>query len=135
MPTDATPGALLPAIREHWDLSFILVSMLFVGTFCGCIIAATFVSPLMDRFGFGKMIAGAAALGLVFPVVFLTMPPFPVLIVAMIFSGMSTSTLDALVNVWISQRPHANVRLGITHFLYGKLFHSVPFCMRRDALY
>ena len=116
---DATPGALLPAIRQQWHLSFVYVSMLFVGTFTGCIIAAGFVSPLMDRFGFGKMISGAAALGLVFPVVFLTMPPFPVLIVAMMFSGMSTSTLDALVNVWISQRPNANVRLGFTHFLYG----------------
>ncbi|KAJ9478501.1 Bypass of stop codon protein 6 [Pseudozyma hubeiensis] len=116
---DATPGALLPAIRQRWDLSFVYVSMLFVGTFTGCIIAAGFVSPMMDRFGFGKMISGAAALGLVFPVVFLTMPPFPVLIVAMIFSGMSTSTLDALVNVWISQRPKADVRLGFTHFLYG----------------
>lgn len=116
---DATPGALLPAIREHWHLNFVLVSMLFVGTFVGCIIAATFVSPAMDRFGFGKMISGAAALGLVFPIVFLTMPPFPVLIVGMIFSGMSTSTLDALVNVWISQRPKANVRLSLAHFLYG----------------
>lgn len=116
---DATPGALLPAIRAHWDLSFVYVSMLFVGTFTGCIIAAVFVSPMMDRFGFGKMISTAAALGLVFPVVFLSMPPFPVLIVAMIFSGMSTSTLDALVNVWISQRPKADVRLGFTHFLYG----------------
>ncbi|TKY87932.1 hypothetical protein EX895_003028 [Sporisorium graminicola] len=116
---DATPGALLPAIRAQWDLSFVYVSMLFVGTFTGCIIAAAFVSPLMDRVGFGKMISGAAGLGLVFPVVFLTMPPFPVLIAAMVFNGMSTSTLDALVNVWISQRPKANVRLGFTHFLYG----------------
>ncbi|CBQ70046.1 conserved hypothetical protein [Sporisorium reilianum SRZ2] len=116
---DATPGALLPAIRAQWHLSFVYVSMLFVGTFVGCIIAASFVSPLMDRVGFGKMISGAAALGLVFPVVFLTMPPFPVLIVAMVFNGMSTSTLDALVNVWISQRPRADVRLGFTHFLYG----------------
>lgn len=116
---DATPGALLPAIRAQWDLSFVYVSMLFVGTFVGCIIAASFVSPLMDKVGFGKMISGAAALGLVFPVVFLTMPPFPVLIAAMVFNGMSTSTLDALVNVWISQRPKADVRLGFTHFLYG----------------
>ncbi|SOV01787.1 uncharacterized protein UDID_08088 [Ustilago sp. UG-2017a] len=96
---DATAGALLPAIREHWDLSFVLVSKLFVGTFVGCIIAATFVSPRMDRIGYGIMISGAAGLSIIFPVVFLTMPPFPVLVVAMIFSGMSTSTLDALVNV------------------------------------
>ncbi|KAJ1036444.1 hypothetical protein NDA13_000324 [Ustilago tritici] len=116
---DATVGALLPAIREHWDLSFVLVSMLFVGTFVGCIIAATFVSPLMDRIGYGIMISGAAGLSIIFPVVFLTMPPFPVLVVAMIFSGMSTSTLDTLVNVWISQRPKADVRLGFLHFLYG----------------
>ncbi|SAM85518.1 uncharacterized protein UBRO_08088 [Ustilago bromivora] len=116
---DATVGALLPAIREHWDLSFVLVSMLFVGTFVGCIIAATFVSPLMDRIGYGIMISGAAGLSIIFPVVFLTMPPFPVLVIAMIFSGMSTSTLDALVNVWISQRPKADVRLGFLHFLYG----------------
>lgn len=116
---DATPGALLPAIRARWNLSFIYVSMLFVGTFTGCIVAATFISPLMDRLGYGKMISIAAALGLVFPTVFLTMPPFPVLIAAMLFSGMSSSMLDALVNVWISQRPRADVRLGVAHFLYG----------------
>ncbi|KAJ1026339.1 hypothetical protein NDA16_002426 [Ustilago loliicola] len=137
---DATVGALLPAVREHWDLSFVLVSMLFVGTFVGCIIAATFVSPLMDKFGFGKMISGAAALALVFPIVFLTMPPFPVLIVAMIFSGMSTSTLDALVNVWISQRPKADIRLGFLHFLYGvgalcSPLAAIPFIEKRGVAF
>lgn len=137
---DATVGALLPAIREHWDLSFVLVSMLFVGTFVGCIIAATFVSPLMDKFGYGKMISGAAALALIFPIVFLTMPPFPVLIVAMIFSGMSTSTLDALVNVWISQRPKADVRLGFLHCLYGigalcSPLAAIPFIEKRGVAF
>lgn len=116
---DATPGALLPAIRQRWGLSFVLVSMLFVGIFVGCLIAASSVSPLLDRFGYGKVISGAAVLGLVFPIVFLTMPPFPVLVVAMVFTGMFTSTLEALVNVWISQRPKANVRLGVAHTLYG----------------
>lgn len=116
---DASTGALLPSIRQRWNLSFALVSMLFVGTMFGCFIAASCISSLMDRYGFGMVISGAAALGLVFPVVFLAMPPFPVLIVASLAVGASNSTLDAVVNVWISQRPRASTRLGFLHFMYG----------------
>ncbi|PWZ03438.1 MFS general substrate transporter [Testicularia cyperi] len=116
---DATTGALLPAIRASYDLSFSIVSMLFVGNLCGCIVASFSNSPLVDKIGFGKAISLAAAAGTVLPILFLTLPPYPVLVVGMAVSGFSTSMLDTLVNVWMSQRPRANVRLGVVHFLYG----------------
>lgn len=116
---DATPGALLPAIRESYELSFIAASLLFVGILVGSLIASFTASPLVDTIGYGKTISLAAFMGCIFPIMFLTLPPYPVLVVGMGFSGFSNGMLDALVNVWMSQRPRANVRLGVVHFLYG----------------
>lgn len=116
---DATTGALLPAIRDSYSLSFVTVSLLFVGSLVGNLVAAFCASPLVDKIGYGKTLSLATLMGTIAPILYLTLPPFPVLVVAMGFVGLSNGMFEALVNVWISQRPKANVRLSVVHFLYG----------------
>ncbi|PWN49173.1 MFS general substrate transporter [Violaceomyces palustris] len=116
---DATPGALVPAIRQHYSIDFIVVSMLFVSNLGGLIVAAFLTSFLLDRVGFGKTLSIAAACGTIAPIIFVTRPPFAVLVVSMPIAGMSSGMIDALANNFMSVRPRASVRLGALHFVYG----------------
>ena len=46
-------------------------------------------------------------------------PPYPVLLVAIAFSGFGNGILDAAWNAWISEMPRANEFMGVLHSLYG----------------
>lgn len=136
---DATTGALMPAIRTHYKIDFIVASMLFVGNLAGWIIAAFVTTPLIRRLGYGATLAIAATLSLVPPIVFLPRPPFPVLVIAMAVSGVSNGMFEALANTWISRRPRHKVRLGVLHFLYGvgalvAPLAAIPFAEQRNGL-
>lgn len=50
---DASVGPLLLRIQDHYNVSYTIVSLLFITAFCGFFTAAVANVPLNDRFGIG----------------------------------------------------------------------------------
>jgi hypothetical protein len=50
---DASVGPLLLRIQDHYNVSYTIVSLLFITAFCGFFTAAVANVPINDRFGIG----------------------------------------------------------------------------------
>lgn len=116
---DATPGALLPSIESHYNVNFIITSLLFVANFLGSVTAAVLCPIVIDRFGLGKALSFFALLVTIPWAIFIALPPYPLFAVCFYFSGCGVAALDSMGNTWISGRPRPALRLGFLHFAYG----------------
>lgn len=117
--SDASAGALLPAIQRHYRLSYVAVSMLFVCNLVGWILAAVVTTPLVDRFTFGRCVTIFALVAVIPSAIIAPAPPFAVMAVSYVLYGLSIGAQEAMSNAWVSARPRAEVRLSCLHFLYG----------------
>ncbi|KAI4639336.1 uncharacterized protein J4E78_010969 [Alternaria triticimaculans] len=116
---DATYGAIIPYLEEYYDLTYVVVSLVFLSPMGGYISAALLNNWLHIHFGQ----RGIAFLGPVFHLVayvgIALHPPYPVLVVLFIFSGFGNGIEDAAWNAWASSLANANEVLGFVHGLYG----------------
>ncbi|CAO1637586.1 unnamed protein product [Jaminaea pallidilutea] len=116
---DATPGALLPSIQNHYRVGFVVTSTLFVCSFAGSMASAALCPLLVDRFGFGRSLTVFSGLVLVPWLAWIFLPPFPVFALGFLLSGIAVSSMDSLANAWMMGRPRPALRLGALHFAYG----------------
>lgn len=116
---DATAGSLLPAIQKQYNLSFALVSMLFVANLIGWIAAAIVTPKVLKRFTVGRSFTIATAVAIIPAAVIAAGSPFPAMVIMYALFGLSIGTMEALANAWIAARPNKRVRLSCLHFAYG----------------
>lgn len=116
---DATAGSLLPAIQRRYNLSFALVSMLFVANLVGWVLAAILTPEFLKRFTVGRSLTLATGIAIIPAAVIAAGSPFPAMAVMYTLFGLSIGIMEALANAWISARPHKRVRLSCLHFAYG----------------
>ncbi|GAA6041814.1 hypothetical protein JCM8097_007174 [Rhodosporidiobolus ruineniae] len=118
--SDASSGPLIPYMQAHYKISYTVVSMLFVGTMGGCLVAASTLGTLARRFGIGKvMTCGAILQTLVYSLLVpaFPWPAYPTLYVG---SGFGVALQMALCNVYISSmKNNADRHLGFLHAFYG----------------
>ena len=116
---DALDQALLPYLSDYYDLSYTLVSLIFLPPLIGYIGAALLVDVLHRRFGQrGVAILGPICHLITFVIVALH-PPYPVMLVAISISGFGNGILDAAWNAWVSDMEAANQLMAALHCLYG----------------
>ncbi|KAL2008228.1 hypothetical protein VTN00DRAFT_8210 [Thermoascus crustaceus] len=117
--SDGVYGALIPYIREDFDLSITVVSLIFMTPFAGYALATAAVNKVHMTFGQ----RGIAIIGpLCHLIPFLVMavrPPFPVILVAYVFVGLGNGLIDAAWNAWIGDMVNANTLMGFLHAFYG----------------
>ncbi|KAI4610255.1 uncharacterized protein J4E87_010807 [Alternaria ethzedia] len=111
--------AIIPYLEEYYDLTYVVVSLVFLSPMGGYISAALLNNWLHIHFGQ----RGIAFLGpvchLVAYVGIALHPPYPVLVVLFIFSGFGNGIEDAAWNAWAGSLANANEVLGFVHGLYG----------------
>ncbi|KAI4706095.1 hypothetical protein J4E89_009148 [Alternaria sp. Ai002NY15] len=116
---DAAYGAIIPYLEEYYDLTYVVVSLVFLSPMGGYISAALLNNWLHIHFGQ----RGVAFLGpvchLVAYVGIALHPPYPVLVILFIFSGFGNGIEDAAWNAWAGSLANANEVLGFVHGLYG----------------
>ncbi|KAI4916241.1 hypothetical protein J4E85_010330 [Alternaria conjuncta] len=116
---DAAYGAIIPYLEEYYDLTYVVVSLVFLSPMGGYISAALLNNWLHIHFGQ----RGIAFLGpvchLVAYVGIALHPPYPVLVILFIFSGFGNGIEDAAWNAWAGSLANANEVLGFVHGLYG----------------
>ncbi|KAL3473515.1 major facilitator superfamily domain-containing protein [Aspergillus californicus] len=117
--SDGVYGALVPYIREEFNLSTTVVSLIFMTPFAGYTLASIAVNKIHMTFG-QRGIAVIAPLCHLIPfIVMATYPRFPVLLVSYAFVGLGNGLIDAGWNAWIGDMVNASTLMGLLHAFYG----------------
>ncbi|MCJ1363620.1 hypothetical protein MMC16_002727 [Acarospora aff. strigata] len=116
---DAAYGALIPYLEKYYDLTYTVVSLVFLSPLVGYTTSALLNNLIHMRVGQrGVALLGSGAHLLAYIVIALH-PPYPVLVVVFIFAGFGNGILDAAWNAWIGDMASANEILGFLHGFYG----------------
>ncbi|KAK1761291.1 major facilitator superfamily domain-containing protein [Echria macrotheca] len=117
--TDAVIGALIPYIETYYQISYTLVSLLFLSPFVGYLLAALLNNHIHHTLGQ----RGIAFLGplcrLAGFIPLACHPPYAALPVVMLLTGFGNGIEDSAWNAWIGNMHSANELLGLLHGAYG----------------
>ncbi|PGH26973.1 hypothetical protein AJ80_01357 [Polytolypa hystricis UAMH7299] len=116
---DAAYGALIPYLETYYQVSYTVISLIFLSPLVGYVTSALTNNMIHMRFGQrGAAILGPSAHLLAY-IVIAVHPPYPVLVVAFIAAGFGNGIADAAWNAWIGAMVNANELLGFLHGFYG----------------
>ncbi|KAK7192506.1 MFS transporter [Paraphaeosphaeria sporulosa] len=116
---DASYGVMIPYIEEHYTLSYIVVSLVFLSPLVGYAAAAMLNNWVHVRFGqrgvafLGPLCHIAGWLGLSLH------PPYPAFVVIFVLVGFGNGIEDAAWNAFFGNMANANELLGFLHGVYG----------------
>ncbi|KAK0651393.1 major facilitator superfamily domain-containing protein [Cercophora newfieldiana] len=117
--SDAVVGALIPYIETYYEISYTIVSLLFLSPFVGYLLAALLNNYIHHYLGQ----RGIAVLGPVCRLIgFIPLachPPYPALPIVMLVTGFGNGIEDSAWNAWIGNMHQANELLGLLHGAYG----------------
>ncbi|CAK7264924.1 hypothetical protein SEPCBS119000_001241 [Sporothrix epigloea] len=116
---DGAIGALLPYIEKYYNVSYTVISCVFLASFAGYLFSALANNLIHHRFGqLGVAVLGSAG-RLVGYIPMMLHPPFFVLPIFMIFPGLGNGVDDSAWNAWVGNMENANELLGVLHGAYG----------------
>ncbi|TVY66025.1 Bypass of stop codon protein 6 [Fusarium oxysporum f. sp. cubense] len=116
---DAAYGALIPYLEEYYNLSYIIVSLVFLSPFVGYILAAVLNNTLHRRIGQRGIGITCGICHILAYIIIAVHPPYPVLVLAYCLAGFGNGISDAAWNAWIGNLDKANETLGFLHAFYG----------------
>ncbi|OJJ94932.1 hypothetical protein ASPACDRAFT_37080 [Aspergillus aculeatus ATCC 16872] len=117
--SDGAVGALIPYLKTYYRLSETIVSLIFLSPVVGYVLAALASHNLHTRFGQRGTAFLAPVCHIASYVVNCLHPPFPVVVVAFIFTGVGNGLEESAWNAWLGNMAKANELLGILHGVYG----------------
>ncbi|EJU06129.1 MFS general substrate transporter [Dacryopinax primogenitus] len=130
---DGSTGPLILRMEAFWNVGFAVVSLLYVCSFVGFIVAGLLNVWLSDKLGFGKIVVVGSSCQLIAAVLESTGPPFPVFALAFAFNGFGGALLNAHLNTLIASMPDPAPKLGILHMSYGFGAFLSPFAATQFA--
>ncbi|KAH7193320.1 major facilitator superfamily domain-containing protein [Fusarium flagelliforme] len=116
---DAAYGALIPYLEEYYNLSYIVVSLVFLSPFVGYIFAAVLNNTLHRRIGQRGIGITCGLCHIIAYIIIAIHPPYPVLVLAYALAGFGNGISDAAWNAWVGNLDKANETLGFLHAFYG----------------
>ncbi|KAL5622519.1 hypothetical protein FOBRF1_001769 [Fusarium oxysporum] len=121
---DAAVGALIPYLETYYDLSYTIISLIFLTPFAGYSVAAFTNARIHMKFGQRGVAIMAPVCHLITFIALALHPPYPVLVVCNIMSGFGNGLTDACFCAWVGAMDKANTVQGFLHAFYsfGALF-------------
>ncbi|KAH8666858.1 major facilitator superfamily domain-containing protein [Xylariales sp. PMI_506] len=117
---DGSYGALIPYIESYYNLSYLVVSLIFLSPFIGYVGSALLINAVHERLGQRGVAFLAGACHVITYLVVSFHPPYPVLVVLYIVAGFGQGFADAGWNAFIGgSMANATELLGLLHGLYG----------------
>ncbi|OBT65613.1 hypothetical protein VE03_05596 [Pseudogymnoascus sp. 23342-1-I1] len=117
--SDASLGALLPYIEEYYNINYTIVACMFLSPFAGYTLSAFLISKIHMRFGQVGIAVIAPLCKIIAYVITCVHPPFPVIPVFFVLSGLGNGLEDGAWNAWVGNMENANELMGILHGAYG----------------
>ncbi|KAL2811864.1 MFS general substrate transporter [Aspergillus granulosus] len=116
---DAAYGALLPYLQEYYNISHMVVSVVFISPLVGYVLAALLNNRIHVTLGERGVAIIAPACHLIAYIISCVHPPYPALVVAYIFAGTANGLHEAAWNTYIGNMENSSEILGLLHGLYG----------------
>jgi fucose permease len=106
-------------IEEYYNLTYVVVSLIFLSPLVGYAAAAFLNNWIHIRFGQrGVALIGPSCHVAAYLAIALH-PPYGVLVAVFILAGFGNGLEDAAWNAWIGNMAHSNEILGFLHGFYG----------------
>ncbi|KAL7414258.1 MFS general substrate transporter [Mrakia frigida] len=116
---DSSIGPLLLAVGEHYKISYLALSSIFICRFVGFSLAGMTNVWLNDRLGFGRVIAFGACWPVVAYAIQSSAPPFPVLCLSYVISGVGLGFQDAQTQSFTARLPNMISKMSFLHAAFG----------------
>ncbi|KAL4794843.1 MFS general substrate transporter [Aspergillus venezuelensis] len=116
---DAAYGALLPYLQEYYNISHMVVSVVFISPLVGYVFAALVNNKLHVTLGQRGVAVIAPICHLIGYILACVHPPYPVLVIAYIFAGTANGLHEAAWNTYIGNMENSSEILGMLHGIYG----------------
>ena len=117
---DGAYRTLLPAVSHHYDdLSYTVVSLIFLSPFLGYFFAALCSDTVHFWFGQRGLAIFSPSFPLITYLVLSLHPPYGLVVAVLGLAGLGHGLMNAGWNAWISDMVHANQLLGILNGCYG----------------
>ncbi|TKA78790.1 hypothetical protein B0A49_00822 [Cryomyces minteri] len=116
---DAAYGAIIPYLESYYDLTYTVVSLIFLSPLVGYILSALLNNTIHLKLGQRGVAIIAPSCHLIAYVVIAVHPPYPVLVVIFMLAGFGNGLEDAAWNAWLGNMANANEILGFLHGFYG----------------
>jgi fucose permease len=116
---DAAYGALIPYLQTYYNLTFVVISLVFLSPLVGYTTSAFLNNTIHLKFGQRGVGVLAPACHLIAYTVIAVHPPYPVLVVVFMIAGFGNGLADAAWNAWMGNMANPNEILGFLHGFYG----------------
>jgi fucose permease len=116
---DGCIGALIPYLQLYYGVSDERISLVFIGSFTGYILASLLNVTLSDRLGLPRLIILGATIQGVASAIIAFRPPFIAIAICYVLAGFGLAIQDAQFNTYVARLPGAETKLGIVHAIYG----------------
>ncbi|KAI2241347.1 hypothetical protein LOZ13_002757 [Ophidiomyces ophidiicola] len=116
---DAAYGALIPYLESYYNVSYTVISLIFLSPLVGYVTSASINNMIHVKFGQRGVAMLSPGAHLIAYMIICLHPPFPVLVLAFIFAGFGNGLADAAWNAWVGGMANTNELLGILHAFYG----------------
>ncbi|ELQ32839.1 hypothetical protein OOU_Y34scaffold01028g8 [Pyricularia oryzae Y34] len=116
---DAAYGPLIPYLEEYYNLSYLVVSLVFLSPFIGYTLSALCNNYVHLWWGQRGVALISPSAHLAAYIIIACHPPYPVLVVAFSLAGFGNGLVDAAWNAWIGNMARADEILGFLHGFYG----------------
>ncbi|KAJ5654022.1 hypothetical protein N7490_001025 [Penicillium lividum] len=116
---DGAPGALLPYMEKHYQISYSIVSLIFVGNALGFISAAPVTHLIEQKLGRSKSCAFSMFLLAVSYIVIACQPPFPAVVFCFFLLGLGVALNLTLNNTYCANLADSTTALGLICGAYG----------------
>lgn len=117
--SDAAPGALLPTMEAHYNISYSIVSLIWMANAAGFILIAGFSHKIQPWFGKQWSVTMGCLFSVVAYACIASGGPFPLIVAGFFFSGMGLATVLAQSNVFLAKLDKQSKYLAIFHACYG----------------
>ncbi|KJZ78868.1 hypothetical protein HIM_01641 [Hirsutella minnesotensis 3608] len=116
---DGSIGALIPHLERYYSVGYATVSTMFLASSIGYITAALCNNWIHHKVGQRGIAFFGPVSKLVGYIPLALHPPFPVIPVLLVFTGLGNGFEDSAYNAWVGNLHQANELLGIMHGLFG----------------
>ncbi|KAF2869795.1 major facilitator superfamily domain-containing protein [Massariosphaeria phaeospora] len=116
---DAAYGALIPYLQQYYNLTFVVISLVFLSPLVGYTASALLNNAIHLKYGQRGVAIIAPSCHLIAYIVIALHPPYPVLVVIFMIAGFGNGLADAAWNAWMGNMANPNEILGFLHAFYG----------------
>lgn len=117
--TDQTLGSVMHYIMEEYKVDRAQVSALFLVQAFGYIGSSFTMNFLSSRMGIYGTYTTSLVAGIIFCVLFFLKPPFVLLVINALLSGVCAGLQDSSLNLFVGNLKYSNQILGLMHACYG----------------